>query len=108
MLAINCFAAAPGLVLAGPPAPGVFRSRGESFRFRAEIATALRGQGGGGVMSSAFVGMLTTKYRQADRNQAEMVSWTRALFREATLDAAMVETAAVDAGGILKETLYEH
>jgi chromosome partitioning protein len=108
MLTINALTAATGLVVPVPPAMVDFASTGEFFRFMAEIATDLREQVGGRVMCYAFVRVLTTKYRQADRNQAEMVSWTRALFREATLDAAMVETAAVDAGGILKETLYEH
>jgi chromosome partitioning protein len=108
MLTINALTAATGLVVPVPPAMVDFASTGEFFRFMAEIATDLREQVGGRVMSYAFVRVLTTKYRQADRNQAEMVSWTRALFREATLDAAMVETAAVDAGAILKETLYEH
>ena len=37
-----------------------------------------------------------------------MVSWTRALFREAALPEAMVETATMDAAGLLKETLYEY
>jgi len=108
MLTINALTAATGLVVPVPPAMVDFASTGEFFRFMAEIATDLREQVGGRVMSYAFVRVLTTKYRQADRNQAEMVNWTRALFREATLDAAMVETAAVDAGAILKETLYEH
>jgi chromosome partitioning protein len=108
MLTINALVAATGLVVPVPPAMVDFASTGEFFRFMAEIATDLREQVGSWVMDYAFVRVLTTKYRQADRNQAEMVSWTRALFREAALNAAMVETAAVDAGGILKETLYEH
>jgi chromosome partitioning protein len=108
MLTINALAAATGLVVPVPPAMVDFASTGEFFRFMAEVATDLREQVGGEVMDYAFVRVLMTKFRQADRNQAEMVSWTRTLFREATLDAAMVETAAVDAGGILKETLYEY
>jgi chromosome partitioning protein len=59
-------------------------------------------------MAYDFVRILTTKYRPTDRNQSEMVSWTRALFGMAVLEKAMVETAVMDAAGILKETLYEY
>jgi chromosome partitioning protein len=59
-------------------------------------------------MTYDFVRVLTTKHRSTDRNQAEMMSWTRALFGEAVLENGMLETSLMDAAGLLKETLYEY
>jgi chromosome partitioning protein len=108
MLTINALLAATGLVVPMPPSMIDFASSGEFFRFMAEVAADLRAHLSASAMAYDFVRILTTKYRPTDRNQSEMVSWTRALFGMAVLEKAMVETAVMDAAGILKETLYEY
>jgi chromosome partitioning protein len=108
MLTINALVAATGLVVPIPPSMIDFASSGEFFRFMAEIARDLRKHLSTQIMSYDFVRVLTTKHRSSDRNQTEMMSWTRALFGEAVLENSMLETSLMDAAGILKETLYEY
>lgn len=108
MLTINALIAATALVIPIPPSMIDFASSGEFFRFMSEVADDLRGNLGGDVMHYDFVRVLTTKYRQTDRNQAEIVRWKKAFFQEAVLDSPMVETAVIDAAGIVKESLYEY
>ena len=59
-------------------------------------------------MSYDFVRVLTTKHRSRIETEAEMMSWTKALFGDAVIENSMVETSLMDAAGILKETLYEY
>lgn len=107
MLTINALITSTGLVIPVPPSMIDFASSGEFFRFMAEVAADLRGSLGRGAMRYDFVRVLTTKYRQTDRNQAEIVRWKRAFFGDAVLPEPMVDTAVLDAAGIVKETLYE-
>ena len=51
--------------------------------------------------------IITPRYRISDRNQSAIVSWKQALFQDAVVREPMVETALMDAAGIVKETLYE-
>ena len=108
MLTINALIAATGLVVPIPPSMIDFASSGEFFRFMAEIARDLRQHLSARIMTYDFIRVLTTKHRSTDRNQAEMISWTRALFGEAVLENSMLETSLMDAAGLLKETLYEY
>jgi len=108
MLTINALVAATGLVVPIPPSMIDFASSGEFFRFMAEIARDLRGHLSTRIMAYDFVRVLTTKHRSTDRNQAEMMSWTKALLGDVVLESGMVETSLMDAAGILKETLYEY
>ena len=108
MLTINALVAATGLVVPIPPSMIDFASSGEFFRFMAEIAGDLRRNLSTRIMSYDFVRVLTTKHRSTDRNQAEMMSWTKALFGDAVIENSMLETSLMDAAGILKETLYEY
>lgn len=108
MLTMNALVAATGLIVPIPPSMIDFASSGEFFRFMAEIARDLRQHLSARIMAYDFVRVLTTKHRSTDRNQAEMMSWTRALFGDAVLKNSMLETSLVDAAGILKETLYEY
>lgn len=108
MLTMNALVAATGLVVPIPPSMIDFASSGEFFRFMAEIARDLRGHLSARIMTYDFVRVLTTKHRSTDRNQVEMMSWTRALFGEAVLENGMLETSLMDAAGLLKETLYEY
>lgn len=108
MLTINALVAATGIVVPIPPSMIDFASSGEFFRFMSEIARDLRQSLSTRIMAYDFVRVLTTKHRSTDRNQAEMMSWTRALFGDAVLENGMLETSLMDAAGILKETLYEY
>ncbi|MDX6752161.1 AAA family ATPase [Geminicoccaceae bacterium 1502E] len=108
MLTINALFAATGLVIPIPPSMLDFASSGEFFRFMAEVAADFRQSLSSSALSYDFVRIVTTKYKSTDRNQTEIVSWKQALFQEAVLKEPMVETALVDAAGIVKETLYEY
>ena len=108
MLTINALVAATGIVVPIPPSMIDFASSGEFFRFMSEIARDLRQSLSARIMAYDFVRVLTTKHRSTDRNQAEMMSWTKALFGDAVLENSMLETSLMDAAGILKETLYEY
>lgn len=108
MLTINALIAATALVVPIPPAMIEFASSGEFFRFMGEVARDFQGGVSEDLMNYDFVRVLTTKFRPADRNQAEIVRWQQAFFQDAVLRHAMVETAVLDAAGIIKETLYEY
>ncbi|MDW8341667.1 MAG: AAA family ATPase [Geminicoccaceae bacterium] len=108
MLTLNALWAATGLVVPVPPSMLDFASSGEFFRFLAEVARDFRGSIARDALAFDFVRIVTTRFKASDRNQAEIVRWKRALFRDAVLAEAMVDTALVDAAGILKETLYEY
>jgi len=107
MLTINALIAATGLVVPMPPSMIDFASSGEFFDFMAGIVRDFHDSVSAGVMDYDFVRILTTKHRPSDKNQAEIVAWKHAFFREAVLDEIMVETAVLDAAGLVKETLYE-
>lgn len=108
MLTLNALWAATGLVVPIPPSMLDFASSGEFFRFLAEVARDFRGSITRDALAFDFVRIVTTRFKASDRNQAEIVRWKRALFQDAVLAEAMVDTALVDAAGILKETLYEY
>lgn len=107
MLTINALIAATGLVVPMPPSMIDFASSGEFFDFMAGIARDFHDSVSAGVMDYDFVRILTTKHRPSDKNQSEIVAWKHAFFREAVLNEIMVETAVLDAAGLVKETLYE-
>lgn len=107
MLTLNALAAATGLVVPMPPSMIDFASSGEFFRILAQIARDLEDVAPG-ALDYDFVRVLTTKHKVADRNQEAIVAWQRAHFGAAVLEAPMLETALVDAAGLLKETLYEY
>lgn len=108
MLTLNALWAATGLVVPIPPSMLDFASSGEFFRFLAGVARDFRGTLRSDALDYDFVRIVTTRFKATDRNQAEIVRWKRALFQEAVLGEAMLDTALVDAAGILKETLYEY
>jgi chromosome partitioning protein len=108
MLTLNALWAATGLVVPIPPSMLDFASSGEFFRFLAGVARDFRGTLRSDALDYDFVRIVTTRFKATDRNQAEIVRWKRALFQDAVLGEAMVDTALVDAAGILKETLYEY
>lgn len=108
MLTLNALWAATGLVVPIPPSMLDFASSGEFFRFLAGVARDFRGALTTDALDYDFVRVVTTRFKATDRNQAEIVRWKRALFQDAVLGEAMVDTALVDAAGILKETLYEY
>ena len=108
MMTINALISATALVIPIPPSMIDFASSGEFFRFMSEVADDMRSSLGDTIMRYDFVRILTTKYRPTDRNQAEIVSWQQAFFQDAVLPAPMIETAVIDAAGLLKETLYEY
>lgn len=107
MLTINALIAANGLIVPMPPSMIDFASSGEFFDFMAGIAQDFHANVSGSMMNYDFVRILTTKHRPADKNQSEIVAWKNAFFREAVLDHVMLETAVLDAAGLVKETLYE-
>ena len=107
MLTINALIAATGLVVPMPPSMIDFASSGEFFDFMAGIARDFHGNVSARMMNYDFVRILTTKHRPTDRNQSEIVAWKSAFFREAVLAPIMLETAVLDAAGLVKETLYE-
>ncbi|WGF90733.1 AAA family ATPase [Marinivivus vitaminiproducens] len=107
MLTLNALIAATGLVVPMPPSMIDFASSGEFFRILAQIARDLT-EVAPGALAYDFVRVLITKHKMADRNQEAIVAWQRAHFGGSALDAPMLETALVDAAGILKETLYEY
>jgi len=108
MLTLNALWAATGLVVPIPPSMLDFASSGEFFRFLAGVARDFRGSLAADALSYDFVRIVTTRFKAADRNQAEIVRWKQALFQDAVLPEPMVDTALIDAAGILKETLYEY
>ncbi len=108
MLTLNALWAATGLVVPIPPSMLDFASSGEFFRFLAGVARDFRSSLTRDALSYDFVRIVTTRFKAADRNQAEIVRWKRALFQDAVLAEPMVDTALIDAAGILKETLYEY
>jgi chromosome partitioning protein len=108
MLTLNALWAATGLVVPIPPSMLDFASSGEFFRFLAGVARDFRATLRSDALGYDFVRIVTTRFKAADRNQAEIVRWKRALFQEIVLGEAMLDTALIDAAGILKETLYEY
>lgn len=108
MLTLNALWAATGLVVPIPPSMLDFASSGEFFRFLAGVARDFRGSLTSDALAYDFVRIVTTRFKATDRNQAEIVRWKQALFQDSVLGEAMVDTALVDAAGILKETLYEY
>lgn len=108
MLTLNALWAATGLVVPIPPSMLDFASSGEFFRFLAGVARDFRGTLAPDALAYDFVRVVTTRFKATDRNQAEIVRWKRALFQDAVLAEPMLDTALVDAAGILKETLYEY
>lgn len=107
MLTLNALIAASGLVVPMPPSMIDFASSGEFFRILAQISRDLA-EVAPGALAYDFVRVLITKHKVADRNQEAIVAWQRAHFGGSALEAPMLETALVDAAGILKETLYEY
>lgn len=108
MLTLNALWAANGLVVPIPPSMLDFASSGEFFRFLAGVARDFRQSITSEALAFDFVRIVTTRFKATDRNQAEIVRWERALFQDAVLPEAMLDTALIDAAGILKETLYEY
>ena len=108
MLTINALIAATALVIPIPPSMMDFASSGEFFRFMSEVVEDLKLALGDKVMTYDFVRVLTTKYRPADRSQSDIVRWMSAIFKDTALQYQMLETAVIDAAGIVKETLYEY
>lgn len=108
MLTLNALWAATALVVPIPPSMLDFASSGEFFRFLAGVARDLRGALAPDALAYDFVRIVTTRFKASDRNQAEIVRWKRALFQDAVLAEPMLDTALIDAAGILKETLYEY
>ena len=84
-----------------------FASSGEFFAFMAEIARDFRSSVAPDALAYDFVRIITPRFRLSDRNQSAIVSWKHALFQDAVVREPMVETALIDAAGIVKETLYE-
>lgn len=107
MLTINALIAATGLVVPMPPSMIDFASSGEFFDFMASIAEDFHTNVSSSMMNYDFVRIVTTKHRPSDKNQSEIVAWKNAFFREAVLEHIMLETAVLDAAGLVKETLYE-
>jgi len=108
MLTLNALWAATGLVVPIPPSMLDFASSGEFFRFLAGVVRDFRATLRSDALDYDFVRIVTTRFKASDRNQAEIVRWKRALFQEAVLGEVMLDTALIDAAGILKETLYEY
>ena len=108
MLTINALIAATALVIPIPPSMMDFASSGEFFRFMSEVVEDLKLALGDKVMTYDFVRVLTTKFRPADRSQSDIVRWMSAIFKDTALQYQMLETAVIDAAGIVKETLYEY
>lgn len=108
MMTINALIAASGLVVPMPASMIDFASSGEFFRFMSEVAGDLRRSISRNLMDYDFVKILTTKFRTNDKNQQEILTWKHAFFQDALLPEPMLETAALDAAGIVKETLYEY
>ena len=108
MLTINALIAATALVIPIPPSMMDFASSGEFFRFMSEVVEDLKLALGDAVMTYDFVRVLTTKFRPADRSQSDIVRWMSAIFKDTALPHQMLETAVIDAAGIVKETLYEY
>lgn len=108
MLTLNALWAANGLVVPIPPSMLDFASSGEFFRFLAGVARDFQQSITSEALAFDFVRIVTTRFKATDRNQAEIVRWERALFQDAVLPEAMLDTALIDAAGILKETLYEY
>jgi len=107
MLTINALVAATALIIPMPPSMVDFASSGEFFRFLAEVSDQMQSVDAN-FMNYNFVKILTTKFKPNDKNQAEIVKWTQALFQGAVLENAMLETVALDAAGIAMTSLYEY
>jgi chromosome partitioning protein len=108
MLTLNALYAATALVIPIPPSMLDFASSGEFFRFMADVAGDFRKSLRPTALAYDFVRILTTRHKLSDRNQGEIVSWKQALFQDAVLKEPMLDTALIDAAGILKESLYEY
>lgn len=108
MMTINALIAATGMIVPMPASMIDFASSGEFFRFMSEVASDLHRSVSRDLMAYDFVKILTTKFKANDKNQQEILTWKNAFFQSALLPEPMLETAALDAAGIVKESLYEY